>query len=182
MPDLRSELMKLENLTFDDDVADAPSPITTDKTNVSREIWDAIKATPDISSVQVANAVNNGDMTGISTRLKQMLDRGILSRSKSDSGMYVYQAVGDVYPTFNRHEALAKAHAVRLEKKAKRDKQRQYTAKYKAKKQAVLSTAGPLAIPPTSLTSNPSAEQLVNSMSVGLAKAVYLELKKVFEG
>jgi hypothetical protein len=173
--------MKLNDLKFDDDVADAPSPITTDKTNVSKQIWDAIKATPDISSIQVANAVNNGDMTGISTRLKQMLDRGILSRSRSDSGMYVYQAVGDAYPTFNRHEALAKAHASRMEKKAKRDKQRQYNAKYKAKKQITLSTAGPLAIPPTSLTSSPNAEQLVNSMSIGLAKAVYLELKKVFE-
>lgn len=177
MPDLRSELMKLENLTFDDDVADAPSPITTDKINVSKEIWGAIKATPNISSIQIANAVSNGDMTGISTRLKQMLDRGILSRSRSDSGMYVYQAVGDAYPTFNRQEALAKAHAARLEKKTKRDKQRQYNAKYKAK----LKAEAP-AIPATSLSSSPNAEQLVNSMSVGMAKAVYLELKKVFEG
>jgi hypothetical protein len=32
-----------------------------------------------------------------------------------------------------------------------------------------------------SLNANPNAEQIVNSMSVGLAKAVYLELKKVFE-
>ena len=182
MPDLRSELMKLNDLKFDDDVTDAPSPITTDKTNVSKQIWDAIKANPNSSSIQIANAVSNGDMTGISTRLKQMLDRGILSRSKHESGMYMYQVVGDAYPTFNRQEALAKAHAARLEKKTKRDKQRQYNIKYKAKKQAVLSTAGPLAIPPTSLTSSPNAEQLVNSMSIGLAKAVYLELKKVFEG
>lgn len=177
MPDLRSELMKLENLTFDDDVTNAPSPITTDKINVSKEIWDTIKANPNSSSIQIANAVSNGDMTGISTRLKQMLDRGILSRSKGANDMYLYQVVGDAYPTFNRQEALAKAHAARLEKKTKRDKQRQYNAKYKAK----LKAEAP-AIPATSSVSFSDAEQLVNSMSVGLAKAVYLELKKVFEG
>ena len=177
MPDLRSELMKLDNLKFDDDVADAPSPITTDKINVSKEIWDTIKANPNSSSIQIANAVSNGDMTGISTRLKQMLDRGILSRSKHESGMYMYQVVGDAYPTFNRQEALAKAHAARLEKKTKRDKQREYNAKYKAKLKAVAP-----AIPATSSVSFSDAEQLVNSMSVGLAKAVYIELKKVFEG
>jgi hypothetical protein len=179
MPDLKSELMKLDNLTFDDDVT--ASPITPTKINVSREIWDTIKATPNISSIQLAGMVSNGDMTGISTRLKQMLDRGILSRSKSELGMYVYQVVGDSYPTFNRQDALAKAQAARQANKAKREKQRKYNAKYNAKKKADVVEVAALPIPSTSLTRNPSAEQLVNSMSVGMAKAVYLELKKVFE-
>ena len=180
MPDLRSELMKLNDLKFDDDVADAPSPITTDKVNLSKQIWDAIKIKPNMDSQQIADRVTGGDMDGIATRLKQMLDRGILTRIKLDA-KFRYEAVGDEYPTFNRQEALAKAQAAKAEKRSKREKQREYAAKYKAKKQITLSTAGPLAVPPTSLTSNPSAEQLVNSMSVGMAKAVYLELKKVFE-
>jgi hypothetical protein len=66
---------------------------------------------------------------------------------------------------------------------AKRLKQREYNARWKAKQKAKLQTTTKraLAIPATSLTKSPSAEQLVNTMSVGLAKAVYLELKKVFE-
>ena len=178
MPDLKSELMKLDNLKFDDDVSGEPSPITTDKINVSKLMWDTVKAHPNKNSQQIANIMNNGDMTGVSTRLKQMLDRGVLARTKLD-GYWVYTAVGDEYPAFSKTEAIAKAQAVRLEKKLKRDKQKEYNAKYRAKKQ--IKVDKPQAIPATSLTSNPSAEQLVNSMSVGMAKAVYLELKKVFE-
>lgn len=68
----------------------------------------------------------------------------------------------------------------------KRAKQREYNARWKAKKQLLAGkkpkVTVPQVIPSTSLTKNPNAEQLVNSMSLGLAKAVYLELKKVFEG
>jgi len=185
MPDLKTELMKLDNLTFDDDVGSEPAPITPDKVNVSKLIWDTIKAYPNKTSVELASLVNSGDMTGISTRLKQMLDRGVLSRSKNANGKFVYQAVGDSYPAFNRQEALAKAHIARAEYRIKRAKQLEYSAKYQAKKKAqaekkAQATAA-LPIPSTSLSSNSSAEQLVNSMSVGMAKAVYLELKKVFE-
>jgi hypothetical protein len=49
----------------------------------------------------------------------------------------------------------------------------------KHKKVKAVKVVAPKAAP--SLNANPNAEQLVNSMSVGLAKAVYLELKKVFE-
>ena len=181
MPDLRSELMKLDNLKFDDDVADVPAPITNTKPNVTKMIWDAIKAQPNMNSKQIAAAVNSGDMSGISTRLKQMLNRGTVDRTIVDN-TYVYQAVGESYPELNRVELMAKATAARKTRKHRKIKQREYNAKYKAKKQITLSTAGPLAVPATSLVSSPNAEQLVNSMSVGMAKAVYLELKKVFEG
>jgi hypothetical protein len=178
MPDLKSELMKLDNLTFDDDVGGEPAPITTDKPNISKLIWDTIKANPNKTSIEIANLMNNGDMSGIATRLKQMLDRGVLERTQQN-GYWTYTAVGDSYPAFNRAEAMAKAQAARLEKKLKREKQKEYNARYKAKKQITVVRAQD--IPATSLSSNPSAEQLVNSMSVGMAKAVYLELKKVFE-
>lgn len=168
--------MKLENLKFDDDVGSEPAPIMEPVTNVSKLIWDTVKANPNITSVEVANRMNNGDMKGVSTRLKQMIDRGVLART-SASGYWTYTAVGDSYPAFSRVDAMAKAQAVRLEKKIKRQKQKEYNARYKAKKQTVEAPA----LSPTSLSKNPNAEQLVNSMSVGLAKAVYLELKKVFE-
>lgn len=178
MPDLKSELMKLENLKFDDDVSNEPAPITTDKTNVSKLVWDTIKAHPNKTSLEIADLMNDGSMNGIATRLKQMIDRGVLSRTLQN-GYWTYTAVGEAYPAFSRAEAMARAQAVRLEKKAKRDKQREYNARYKAKKESTIAVAPE--VPATSLSKNPSAEQLVNSMSVGMAKAVYLELKKVFE-
>lgn len=175
MPDLKSELMKLENLKFDDDVSSEPAPITESKSNISKLIWDTIKANPNKTSSEIADLMNNGDMSGISTRLKQMVDRGVLARSK-DGGYWMYTAVGDTYPAFSREEALAKAVAVRAEKKVKRAKAREYYQKYKTMKEVAVAPV----VPDTSLTKNPNAEQLVNSMSLGLAKAVYLELKKVF--
>jgi hypothetical protein len=184
MPDLKSELMKLDNLTFDDDVQ--TTPITEPIMNFTQSMWNAIKAKPNMTSQQVADTVNNGIIIGISTRLKQMVDRGTLTRHTDEYGMFVYQAVGDVYPNMNRSEILAKAQAARKENRAKREKQREYNAKYLAKKQAksaqVIQIVGaPAALPPASLNKHPNAEDIVNSMSVGLAKAVYLELKKVFE-
>lgn len=180
MPDLRSELMKLNDLKFDDDVTTEPSPIMQPTTNFSKSIWDAIKAKPNMNSQQVADAVAGGNTDGIATRLKQMIDRGVLTRDKLDA-KFRYQAVGDSYPAFNREQALAKAHVARAEYRIKRAKQLEYSAKYQAKKKAQAAKLATAGVPPTSLTSSPSAEQLVNSMSVGMAKAVYLELKKVFE-
>ena len=187
MPDLRSELMKLDNLKFDDDVATEPSPITKPMTNFTKTMWEVVKANPNINSNQIADQINSGSMSGISTRLKQMVDRGTLSRHMDSSGMYVYQAVGDVYLSMSRTEVIAKAQAARKENQARRKKQREYNAKYLAKKHAtnpqVIQVVGaPAAIPSASLNMHPNAADLVNQMSIGLAKAVYLELKKVFEG
>lgn len=71
------------------------------------------------------------------------------------------------------------------EKEKQRVKQREYNARYNAKKKLLASKKAKATpakvIPSTSLSKNPSAEQLVNTMSIGMAKAVYLELKKVFE-
>jgi hypothetical protein len=181
MPDLKSELMKLENLTFDDDVSSEPAPITFTEPimNFTKTIWEAVKANPNVNSQQVADLVNNGEPLGISTRLKQMVDRGTLTRTTDSNNKFVYQAVGDAYLNMSKAEILAKAQEARRINRAKREKQKMYNAAYKAKKQAQVVEAP--ALPPTSLSKNPNAEQLVNSMSVGLAKAVYLELKKVFE-
>jgi hypothetical protein len=183
MPDLRSELMKLENLTFDDDVSSEPSPITPapDKVNISKLLWETIKVNPNKNSQQIANIMNGGSMVGIATRLKQMLDRGILSRTVGADDFYVYQALGTVYPAHSKAESIAKAQAVRLEKKAKRDKQRKYNATYKAKRRASVTTEVAPASRETTPLKATDAEQLVNQMTIGMAKAVYLELKKVFE-
>jgi hypothetical protein len=155
---------------------------TPDKVNVSKYLWETIKAYPNKNSQQIANIMNNGSMVGIATRLKQMLDRGVLSRTEGSEGFYIYQAVGNEYPSVNKAEAMARAQAARLGKKAKRDKQRQYNARYKAKLKSVSEIEKAPASREITLSKNTDAEQLVNQMTIGVAKAVYLELKKVFEG
>jgi hypothetical protein len=80
-----------------------------------------------------------------------------------------------VYPTFtleDRQKLMLKAIEIRKSKPKKHKK---------VKTPVVKAVAVSKPIPPTSLNKNPNAEQIVNTMSVGLAKAVYLELKKVFE-
>lgn len=167
--------MKLNDLKFDDDVTTESSPIMQPTTNVTQKLWETVKANPNITSIQIAQLAMGGNPEGVTTRLIQMIKRNLMSRTEAD-GLYRYTVVGDAYPALNRMEVIAKAQAARAEKKAKREKQREYYAKSKAKLKAEAPD-----IPPTSLSSNPSAEQLVNSMSVGMAKAVYLELKRVFE-
>jgi hypothetical protein len=100
-----------------------------------------------------------------------MWAKGLLSRSRGE-GPYRYTATQTVYPTFtteDRQKLILKAIEIRKSK----------PKKIKVKKVAKVVELAPKAAP--SLNANPNAEQIVNSMSVGLAKAVYLELKKVFE-
>lgn len=184
MPDLRSELMKLDNLKFDDDViSDAPSPITTNnKRNVTEEIWNAIKARNNSNSQQIADVVNNGDMSGIATRLKQMIDRGVINRVRTNEGVYLYQVFGDTYK-----DASAQSKEIKKQVQTRKEKQREYNAKWRAKKltkpKQLKHSSEPLAAPEKQSFVKPhNAEEIVNQMSIGLAKAVYLELKKVFEG
>ena len=63
MPNLQSELMKLDNLQFDDDVQSAP--ITESKVNVSKLIWDTIKSYPNKTSLELASMVNHGKATRV---------------------------------------------------------------------------------------------------------------------
>ena len=64
---------------------------------------------------------------------------------------------------------------------ARKSKPKKIKVKKVAKVAKVVNVVSLPAKAAPSLNANPNAEQIVNSMSVGLAKAVYLELKKVFE-
>jgi hypothetical protein len=168
MPDLKTALSAVANqITFDDiDEVD-----TSPKYKSFAEqlfYWFVDNPASTVQEAKVAlNVKGDGPVSG---RVHQMWTKGLLSRSRAE-GPYRYTATQTVYPTFtteDRQKLMLKAIEVRKSKPKKHKKVK-----------APVAVAKP--IPPTSLSKNPDAEQIVNTMSVGLAKAVYLELKKVFE-
>ncbi len=172
MPDLKSALSAVANQISFDDVEEIDT--TPKYPSFSEKLFYWFVANP-ASTVQEAKAALGLDNDGpVSGRVFQMWSKGLLSRSKG-SGSYRYTPTQTVYPTFTiekRRELMAKAVEARKHK----------PKKIKVKK--VAKVVNVVSLPPKaapSLNANPNAEQIVNSMSVGLAKAVYLELKKVFE-
>lgn len=172
MPDLKSALSAVANQISFDDVEEVDT--TPKYPSFSEQLFYWFVANP-ASTVQEAKTALNLDNDGpVSGRVFQMWSKGLLSRSEG-SGSYRYTATQTVYPTFTiekRREMMKKAVEARKHK----------PKKIKVKK--VAKVVNVVSLPPKaapSLNANPNAEQIVNSMSVGLAKAVYLELKKVFE-
>lgn len=173
MPDLKSALSAVANQISFDDVEEVDT--TPKYPSFSEQLFYWFVANP-ASTVQEAKAALNLDNDGpVSGRVFQMWSKGLLSRSEG-SGSYRYTPTQTVYPTFTiekRREMMKKAVEARKHK----------PKKIKVKK--VDKVVNVVSLPPKaapSLNAHPNAEQIVNSMSVGLAKAVYLELKKVFEG
>lgn len=172
MPDLKSALSAVANQISFDDVDEVDT--TPKYPSFSEQLFYWFVANP-ASTVQEAKTALNLDNDGpVSGRVFQMWSKGLLSRSEG-SGSYRYTATQTVYPTFTiekRREMMKKAVEARKHK----------PKKIKVKK--VAKVVNVVSLPPKaapSLNAHPNAEQIVNSMSVGLAKAVYLELKKVFE-
>jgi hypothetical protein len=173
MPDLKSALSAVANQISFDDVEEVDT--TPKYPSFSEQLFYWFVANP-ASTVQEAKAALNLDNDGpVSGRVFQMWSKGLLSRSEG-SGSYRYTPTQTVYPTFTiekRRAMMKKAVEARKHK----------PKKIKVKK--VAKVVNVVSLPPKvapSLNAHPNAEQIVNSMSVGLAKAVYLELKKVFEG
>jgi hypothetical protein len=172
MPDLKSALSAVANQISFDDVEEVDT--SPKYPSFSEQLFYWFVANP-ASTVQEAKAALNLDRDGpVSGRVFQMWSKGLLSRSEGQ-GSYRYTPTQTVYPTFTiekRREMMKKAIEARKSK----------PKKIKVKK--VAKVVNVVSLPPKaapSLNANPNAEQIVNSMSVGLAKAVYLELKKVFE-
>lgn len=170
MPDLQTALSSVaKQINFDDE----PS-IQTEYRNFAQKLFYWFVANPASTAREAKNALGVVEEGPVSGRIHQMYSRGILSRV-DNGGSYRYTATCTKYPEFTtaqRQEMIKKAIAAR---KAK-------PKKIKVKK--VAKVVNVVSLPPKaapSLNANPNAEQIVNSMSVGLAKAVYLELKKVFE-
>ena len=167
MPDLQTALSSVaKQINFDDE---PNTPTQKEYKTFAEKLFHWFVDNPASTAREAKEALGLDDDGPVSGRIHQMYSKGLLSRVDSGNS-YRYTATQTVYPSFTieqRRELIKKAIAGRKAKPKK------------VKKVAKVTFIPPKAAP--SLNPNPNAEQIVNSMSVGLAKAVYLELKKVFE-
>ena len=158
MPDLRTELMKLENLKFDDDVQPNTQEVivTTENTSMMYQIWEHIYKHPNSTYRDVCKALNQSQ-SDVSTRLTQMYNAGKVTRHRTD-GIYLWSTTSDSY-----------------ERKAPKP--------YKKRKaKLVAKVAKPVpAAPPKSLTKY-DVNDLLSTMSIVEARALYDRLKELFGG
>ena len=169
MPDLKSELKKLEALKFDDDgdttvITLQPAVAVPDNQqgSVSSRVFNIIRDNPGCNRNRL---VALSDTAGVSKNsssslLNQFVKRGLVRTVESASGL-TYFAVGQIY----------------VRGYIKRNKKAAKVATPKASKPE----PQPTAIAPVPLAVF-SAKDMVESMPVGKARAVYDELKKLFGG
>lgn len=155
MPDLKSELKKLEALKFDDegetDVSTMPSA-DEQHGSVSVRMFNIIRDNPGCDRGRLlAKALAAGiGMSSSSSLLTQFARRGLLRTVDSAGGLTYFTTSQEYKPGY-----------VKREKKAK-----------KADK-----VAAPKAAP-----QDASVQDLLNTMSIVKARALYDELKKIFGG
>lgn len=171
MPDLKSQLAevkhKLATMAFDDG-GEATETIeaTTPMANQSRTLWLAIKDHPSVTAAEAAQWAGI-DRSSASTLTSQMFIKGILTRTKAnEDGGYRYSVADPNYTPMTKHQAIERAVAAKM---AKAKKAKKAKAKVETK-------------PAPTATQNVGVQELLNSMSVVQARAMYDELKKIFGG
>lgn len=158
MPDLKSELMKLDNLKFDDDVSTVSDVVIDEvQQNVNRELWELVKLHPASTSAELSD-ISGMNANTVSIRLAQMFNRGYLIRAKNLDGKFRYTTAGDLYEGLRNKKSKA-AKPVRTPK----------TTKLSASRKQVE-------------PANPTPSFDLNSMSIRQARALYDELKVIFGG
>jgi hypothetical protein len=178
MPDLQTALSSVAKQIHFDDIDDTSTtyaaPTPSKALPVSQQLFYWYVNNPSSTPREAQEALDSGDTASISSRTNQMWKKGLLIRVHA-GGAYRYTATTTTYPVFTvemRQKQMAKAIAAKAEK-------RKSHKVAKVAKQKMIKASSDIATPPQN--ANPDAAKIVNNMSVGLAKAVYLELKKVFE-
>lgn len=186
MPDLQTEIFKkvlpnMNNLKFDDPGEEQEVIVETapQTTNITKSLWEYIKAHPNQTLAPIVKAFPNLERTGISTRLTQMRKRGNLIATPSNQG-FLYSVSSDTYSALSNAEAIEKANEARRAKL----KQREIRAKIKAaKSKAMKPTApAPKAVARPEVTPRTSVASLLDTMSIVQARELYDQLKKIFGG
>ena len=150
--------MKLDNLKFDDDVTTTPDGVqvqVTEQVPITQQIWRVIKDRPGVTTKEL-EALMPEHGNNVSTRLTQMLKGKKLARKETFPTGYAWYAIGDTYPLY-------------------RGAGRPKGAKAKVKKVTYHAA-------PTKEATKPAASLSVETMNVAQARALYLELHKIFGG
>lgn len=186
MGTLRDELSKLpplDSLRFDDDPADAQTPAAvgsppatqpaSQHENFSRRLFDWLRQHPSSTPYEIALALGVDSMA-VSQVLYNLRRREIVDR-KHYGNAYHYSCAVPEYPASKHSEALQKAWARRRELGA----QRRAAKAAGVEPPPTPKRAAPQA--PTPLVGQPlDIDQLLSSLSITQARALYDRLVKIF--
>lgn len=161
MPDLKSELMKLSNLSFDDP-GEPDMPATITPITERQIIWNYIKDHPKVSCSEIATGLKL-DVASSASQVGALLNRSLVKR-EHEGGVYRYEVCADVYPFFDRS-----AHARKLGQSIRPNRGKPKAAKAK-----------PVAVKAPTQAASPSVKYILDTMPIGQARSLYDELKKIF--
>lgn len=117
MPDLKTELTakvlpvinNLDDLSFEDNVK-APD-------SVVKQVFECVKQFGPCTASHVSNKLNV-QSSNIQVRLRSLLDRGFVQRTKNQPGPHLYAAIKKEYVVMSSAERVAKMNAQRQALKA----------------------------------------------------------------
>jgi len=182
MPDLQSELSKA--ITAWNEPAPAPRTHFFKPTNnVSRETFNFVKANPGITRTAATKqlAAKGFNEKSVSSLFVQFLKQGQMR--ESNGGIYTTQSEYTPLKAHSTVKAAAKNAARKADYAARMAKRRETLAKKRAALTELEGAAlqGPVETSSAVAAPEFSAEEFVNGLTLKQAKAVYGELRKVFE-
>lgn len=187
MPDLKTELMKIQPLTslkFDDEGENTVEVVhtPTTETSVTRQIWEFVKLHPGCSVKEIARDVPSVDAAGISTRLNQLMRRGMITRSISPvTGKHINHATAAEFVSMSREDRMVRMREGRAEwVKQQAAKRARREAKAEAKKNAPAPSTPRAAAPTKVPTDMSDVDVFVSRLTVADARNLYDALKRVF--
>jgi predicted transcriptional regulator len=175
MADLQTEIfrkvlpkMKLNELKFDDDInATVEVTVEEDTTNQTEIIWRFIRDNPGCAARDVAANKAIPDYKNVATRINQLVKRGLVTQDKEAFPIKNY-VVGDEYPKCSQEDKLKKMRAAR---------QKNLASPSKTKKKNKVGRPLKVIKKPQEAKAN-----ILDTMSVVEARALYDQLKKIFGG
>lgn len=180
MPDLKSELKKLEALKFDDEGTTQQEITMHETPKTERQIvWNYVRDNP-MSSCAGVSAALGISASRTASQMGALHNRSLVTRQHIN-GSWHYTTSADSYPVFDRVAHGKKVGDALRGKHRKSRAVKDETAKEQARlheRAVVRAVQAQIPIPLAAF----SARDMIESMPVGKARALYDELKKIFGG
>lgn len=180
MADLQTELLKLNNIRFDDDEdpmpANAPAVVVDDQGvmfNATHAAFEYIKSHPNSTSAAVSKHLGRE----VSARIHVMYNRGQLDRVLRN-GVYHYYAAAPTYEVTSREDRVRQMHEARRAKvEARRARKAKKAEKAQAQAQALQQ---PKAAPQPQPQTPMQVDDFLEKLTIVQARAIYNRLAELF--
>ena len=188
------KIKPLAQLNFDDEgentveVVNAPIIETVEATeaSITQKIWEYVKLHPGCSVPEIAAGVDSADSAGVSTRLNQLMRRGMITRSINPAtNKYMNHATTDEYVSMSKEDRLVRMREGRAAwVKQQQTRRAKLEAKAKAKMEKYMrvptpeAAPAPVVVPETAPLAD--VDLFVSRLTVADARNLYDALKRVF--